>query len=470
MKKKLEIRLPAKAGAWYVVSSFLIKLGGMAATPIFTHAMSAEEYGKYALYMSWIAILSVITTLGLTGSVVYRGMQKFEDRRDELISSALGLSLVMLGAFASAFLIWGKEISSFTGLDGGLSVLLIGQIALDTVVAFYTAKSRYVYGYGRVIAINLISAFLSLGISLLLVFLVEPTANVRIYALLFSTLIFALPLFITILWKGKRLFSRDIWGFLLKFNLPLLPHSVSAAVLANVDKVMISGAAGGAALAKYSVAHSLGVGMTFVTGGLGSALQPWIMRKIAAGKEARVASVSLKITLLISIGALGILTLAPELLSLLAPDSYSDALISVYPITLAAIVGFVATVASVGILHEEKTGLLSLSAIVGALVNIGANFLLLPYSYNGAAFAFLGASIASAAISIIAARKVMRSSIVRALPSIFVFLISAALSFILYAMRALFVPRMIALVILAALGVLALLNIKKDITERKAAD
>ena len=470
MKKKLEIRLPAKAGAWYVVSSFLIKLGGMAATPLFTRAMSAEEYGKYALYMSWIAILSVLTTLGLTGSVVYRGMQKFEKRRDELISSALGLSLVVLGAFAAAFVIWGERISSFTGLDGELSLLLIGQIALDTAVAFYTAKSRYLYGYKRVIAINLISAFLSLGISLLLVFLVEPTASVRIYALLFSTLVFALPLFIAILWKGKRLFSRDIWGFLLKFNLPLLPHSVCAAILANVDKVMISGVAGGAALAKYSVAHSLGVGMTFVTGGLGSALQPWIMRKIEAGKERRVANVALKITFLVSIGALGILALAPELLSLLAPDSYSDALISVYPITLAAIVGFVASVASVGILHKEKTGLLSLSAIVGALVNIGANFLLLPYSYNGAAFSFLIAGIISCAVSIIAYRRISKSTLLRILPSLSVFIVAALLSFILYAMRELFVPRMISLVILAALGVLALLNIKKDITEKKTAD
>ena len=468
--KKLEIRLPAKAGAWYVFASLLIKLAGMAATPVFTRAMSAEEYGKYALYMSWIAILSVLITLGLTGSVIYRGMQKFEDRRDELISSALGLSLLPTGIFLVVFIVWGDWLSSFVGLQRELLAFLLVQIALDTVVAFYTAKSRYIYGYKRVIAINVISAFLSLGLSLLFVFLLEPTAEVRIYALLFSTLIFALPLFIAMLFRGRRLYSRDIWGFLLKFNLPLLPHSLSAAILANVDKVMISGIAGGAALAKYSVAHSLGVGMTFVTGGLGSALQPWIMRKIEAGRERRVANVALKITLLVSIGALGILTLAPELLALLAPSSYADALISVYPITLAAVAGFVGSVAGVGILHAERTALLSLAAIVGAAVNVGANFLLLPYSYNGAAFSFLIASIASTAVSILAYRRIEKRAILRILPSLAVFIAAAILSFILYAMRELFVPRVVALLVLAALGVLALLNIKKDITERKAAD
>ena len=465
MRKRLKIKLPAKAGVCYVLSSAFIKLAGMAATPLFTQKMSAEEYGKYALYMSWIAILSVVTTLGLTGSVVYRGMQKFKDRRDEFLSSALGLSTLGLAFFIIIIIIRGSEIGAFIGLDGELLKLLALQIALDTSVAFFVARSRYLYGYRGVIAINICSAILSLGVSILLVYFVEATARMRIYALLFSTLVFAIPLLMVVIFKGKRLFCGEIWRFLLKFNLPLIPHAVSAAILANVDKVMISGVAGGAALAKYSVAHSLGVGMTFVTGGLGSALQPWIMRKIDAGEERRVASVSLKLTVLISIGALGVLALAPELFSFLAPDSYADALISVYPITLAAICGFVSAVASVEILHAERTALLSLTAIIGALVNIGANYILLPLSYNGAAFSFLIAGIATAAVSIISARKATRHTGVKILPSIAAFAVAALASFLLYDLRDNFAIRLIALLILTACGALSLLNLKKDVLE-----
>ena len=465
MTKKPKIKLPAKAGVCYVLSSAFIKLAGMAATPLFTQRMSAEEYGKYALYMSWIAILSVVTTLGLTGSVVYRGLQKFEDRRDEFLSSALGLSTIGIATFAIFLIVWGEEISAFVGLDSELLKLLLLQIALDTAVAFFVARSRYLYGYRGVIAINISSAVLSLGVSILLVYFVEATARMRIFALLFSTIVFAVPLLLVVIFKGKRLFCGKIWAFLLKFNLPLLPHAVSAAILANVDKVMISGVSGGAALAKYSVAHSLGVGMTFVTGGLGSALQPWIMRKIDAGEERRVATVSLKLTVLISIGALGILSLAPEVFAYLAPDSYSDALISVYPITLAAICGFVSAVASVEILHAERTALLSASAIAGAVVNIVANYLLLPYSYNGAAFSFLLAAITTAAVSIIAARRVTRRAVVRLLPSVGVFAIAAILSFILYALRSNLAIRLTAVAILLAGALLSLLNLKRDVLE-----
>lgn len=465
MTKQKRIRVPAKAGVWYVISSAAIKLAGMAATPLFTQRMSAEEYGKYALYMSWIAILSVVTTLGLTGSVIYRGLQKFEDRRDELLSSALGLSTLVITLFVLLLIFMGEEISSLIGLEYGLVRILALQIALDTVVAFFTARCRYLYGYRAVIAINLTSALLSLGVSIALVYLVEATARMRIYALLFSTMVFAIPLLFVVIFKGKRLFSGDIWAFLLKFNLPMLPHAASAAILANVDKVMISGATGGASLAKYSVAHSLGVGMTFVTGGLGSALQPWIMRKIGAGEEKRVRDVALKLTVLISIGALGILALAPEIFAFLAPDSYADALVSVYPITLAAICGFVSAIASVQILHAEKTALLSLTAIVGAVVNIVANLILLRLSYNGAAFSFLLAAFVTAGVSLAAAKKAGKRSVVSLLPTLAVFTLSSALAVVLYTLRENLTARLVAVAILSVSGVLSLLSLKKDILE-----
>ena len=63
MNLKSVIRLPAKAGAWYVASGAMIKLCGMSATPYFTRVMSPEEYGRYSLYMSLAAILSVLTTV-----------------------------------------------------------------------------------------------------------------------------------------------------------------------------------------------------------------------------------------------------------------------------------------------------------------------------------------------------------------------------------------------------------------------
>jgi len=466
MKKKLEIRVPAAAGAWYIAASLAIKLIGMATTPIYTGVMSAEEYGKYALYMSWVGIFSVVATLGLSASAVYRGMQKFKKRQDELLSATLGLSLLPVFLFSVLFVVWGESFARLVGLSEELIALIIVQTLFDSAVTLYTARCRYLYDYKRAVAISLASTVISQSVALALVFFVEPTAKMRIYALLFSTMLFALPIFISIIFKGKSFFSREVWRFLLMFNLPLLPHFISAATLANADKVMVSYVSGEAALAKYSVAHSLGVGMSFATGGLGSALQPWIMRKIDAGEEERVSALSLKITSLIAIGSLCVLALAPEVFAFLSPSNYSDALISVYPITLAAIAGFISSVAGTAILHKEKTALLSLSAIVGAAVNIFANLFLLPYSYNGAAFAYLLSAIASAVSSVIAARRTANKPIVREVRSVAIFAAAALFSLVLYALRALLVPRLASLLCLGVLALILLRCVKRDVIER----
>ena len=469
MDLKSAIRLPARAGAWYVASSAVIKLCGMSATPYFTRVMSPAEYGSYSLYMSWVAMLSILTTLGLGGSAIYRGMQKFDSRGNVILSSALGLALSSISIFSVVALLFPDGVSRLLGLPRQLVYILILQIALDSVITLYLSRSRYLYGYRLVIGVNVGSALLSLGLSLLLSRLTEPTATVRASSLLVATAIFALPLLFAAISRERHFFSKKAWAFLLRFNLPLLPHLLAGSLMTNMDKVLISRIVGGAAVAGFSVAYSLGAGMNFVTVGLGAALSPWIMRKIAQGKQDRVAEITLKLTFLVAIGSLGILTLAPELLSFLAPKNYSAALPSVYPITVSAAVSFIGSVTATALIRAERTGSLSLCSIVGALVNIVTNLLLLPISFNGASLAHFAAAAASLSAGIIFTRRLPGGPIVKALPSTAVIATTALLSLILYAVRANLVTRLIILVILGLMAVVCLLSLKDDVTEKNTA-
>ena len=207
MNKSSGIRLPARAGAWYVASSALIKLCGMAATPYFTRVMSPDEYGTYSLYMSWIAILSVLMTLGLGGSAIYRGMQKFDPQGDALTSAALGLALCSVAAFSAVGLLFFDRLKALISLPGHLIAILFLQIALDSVLTLYMARCRYRYGYRLVIGISAGSALTALLLSALLSRILEPTATMRALSLLAATAVFALPVAFLVFFKGKRLFS-----------------------------------------------------------------------------------------------------------------------------------------------------------------------------------------------------------------------------------------------------------------------
>ena len=466
MNKSSGIRLPARAGAWYVASSALIKLCGMAATPYFTRVMSPDEYGTYSLYMSWIAILSVLMTLGLGGSAIYRGMQKFDPRGDVLTSAALGLALCSVAAFSAVGLLFFDRLKALISLPGHLIAILFLQIALDSVLTLYMARCRYRYGYRLVIGISAGSALTALLLSALLSRILEPTATMRALSLLAATAVFALPVAFLVFFKGKRLFSSKIWGFLARFNLPLLPHLLASSVMTNLDKVLIRHITGdGLALAGFSVAHSLGAGVGFISSGLGSALNPWIMRKIAQNRQDKVAEVGLKLTCLVALGSVAVLTLAPEILSVLAPRNYSSALPSVYPITVSSAVSFIGTITATTLIRAERTGSLSLCSLIGAAVNAGVSLLLLPISFNGAAIAHFAAALASLSVGIILTRRLPGKNVVKLLPSVAVIASSAFLSFILYALRGSLVPRLGILAAIVLVGLLCLFRLKKDVLE-----
>ena len=219
-------------------------------------------------------------------------------------------------------------------------------------------------------------------------------------------------------------------------------------------------------LASFSVAHSLGAGVNFVMVGLGSALSPWIMRKISQGAQKRVAQVVLKLTCLVAIGAVAILTLAPELITLLAPRSYASALPSVYPLTICSTVSFISSVTVTALIRAERTASLSLCSMVGAVANIILNLLLLPITFNGASIAHLASAIASMTVGIIITRRLPGGSLIKVAPSLLILVGSALLSLILYAMRASIVPRIAILILMISGAMVCLLNIKNDITEK----
>ena len=87
IKKMLSVRVPAKASAWYIGSSVLAKGISALVTPIFTRLLTPEEYGLYPLYLSWLSVFTILLSLELTGGVMYRGLQKFGNDKDEFTSA-----------------------------------------------------------------------------------------------------------------------------------------------------------------------------------------------------------------------------------------------------------------------------------------------------------------------------------------------------------------------------------------------
>lgn len=423
-----KIRLPAKASLFYLLAIIGSRAIGILTTPLFTRAMSPEEYGSYSYYISVLSISSMLSGVFLTPAVFYSGLGKFSENRKEfantgiILSSAVNL-LICIVLFA---------FSGFFGITKQIAIIIFLQGFVDSIVTAELLRSKFSYGYPRVIAINLSSAILGALISLCLVFSFDLGAMGRILGLLISGAIIASVL---LLRKGERPeISLDGGRFLLKNAPPLIPAVIARASVGFLDKLIIKSNLGASALAKYSVAHTVGTALLALIGALSSALNPWIIRKLRQGEENTVFSVVDELSAIISWGSVTILALAPEIFSFLAPKSYGDALYVIAPLAVSATPYFLFSILSVLAGFRERTRLISASTLAGAAVSIGLNLILIPrIGILGGGIAYLAAETVMYLSSFIILREHGReSSMLGIKPEVFISLGIGGLLILLY--------------------------------------
>jgi O-antigen/teichoic acid export membrane protein len=204
--------------------------------------------------------------------------------------------------------------------------------------------------------------------------------------------------------RGKS--DKEERKFLIKNSLPLIPAVISRASISSLDKLTVKAYLGVNALAKYSVAHTVGTALFAIIGALSSALNPWIVRKLAGGKRQDIFPIIGEISTLIGWGAVIAITLSPEIFSFLAPEGYKDAIYVISPLALASVPYFLFTVAMVFLGFVERTRIASISAFFGATVNLALNLTLIPtVGYPGGGIAYFAAECAMALSSLILMKR-----------------------------------------------------------------
>ena len=92
--------LPVKASIWFIFLSFFTIFVGLITVPIYTRILDSEDYGQFNLYISWLAIFTVIGGLHLSGGMFNRMMSHDEENRDRFYASMIGLNIFAVVLFA----------------------------------------------------------------------------------------------------------------------------------------------------------------------------------------------------------------------------------------------------------------------------------------------------------------------------------------------------------------------------------
>ena len=384
----------------YAVSGAMCKAIGLFATPFFTRLQSESDYGAFTLYMSVLGAASVISSAVSSGSSVYKGLSVFRERKGEYLSSLLVASLGFWGAICILLF----AFSGVLGIGYGITLAICLQLLCDSIVGVRMTDARFHYRYREVGAISI---FESLGSAALAIFILSFYGGgytVRIFSMLLVSLSAAVYSLLKILGRGKA--KRDITAYSLKSSLPLLPHSIESALSTQADKFIFTAMLGTAALARYSVVHSLGVGLTFLVGALGSALNPWIIRRLAAGEEERIGEICAPIFKGLSAATVFLIALAPEVMRILAPPEYSEAIAAILPIALSVLPSLVISLGAVILINSEKGAHTAYASLVTLASGILLNLILIPrLNYFGAGLALLLSQILGSGVTLYFLKK-----------------------------------------------------------------
>jgi O-antigen/teichoic acid export membrane protein len=385
----------AKHSAIYGMGDLLSKSIAFLMIPIYTHYLSTEQYGTLELLELTSYVVGMLLALGISQSVVrYYYEYKDEESRNQVISVGLiTIWVIAIAALVPLFLISGLlsqlvfKSPDYATLFNIVFVTLVVGLSNEIPMTLLRIKQKSVL----YVIINLCRLILSLSLNILfIVYFKMGVWGILVSSLTASLSVALFMLFYTV--RGIKLtYSRPIARSLLTYSIPLVGSWIGAYVLNFGDRFFLQRLTTLSDVGVYSLAYKFGFMPNFLI--LGPFLQIWGPKRFELVNEPDAKGIySIVFTyfwFLQLFLSLGLSVMIKDVLSIVAGPEFQSAYLYV-PIILASYMVYGAyQYSQFGVLLQKQTKFLGLAGIIAAVVNIAANFLLIP------ALGIWGAAIAT---------------------------------------------------------------------------
>ena len=272
--KYFSLDVAIRAGVWFTICNLLQKGITMISMPIFTRLLTTEQYGCFTVYQSWYSIINIIVTFNFSGSLILNAMAKYENRRNEFISSIQTLSTCITISFFVVYLIFHGFFNKLFGLSTLFMVTMFVQMLFEPAYLFWAQKQRYEYKYKGLIVVTLLTSALGPILGVIAVISTQYKAEARVLSFAIVQICAGLILYIIQSIRGKTFYNKEFWKFALTFSLPLIPHYLSQIVLGQSDRIMIDKIVGASEAAIYGVSYNLASVITLFVNAVNSSFAP----------------------------------------------------------------------------------------------------------------------------------------------------------------------------------------------------
>jgi PST family polysaccharide transporter len=380
--------------SWLMLDKVLRMALGLVVVPLVARYLGPTEFGQLNYAVAFVALFSVVATLGLDSIVVRDLVRRQEDRR-KILGSAFSLKL--LGALVSLAM-------AETGIrllqpDDAKMHLLVGITATALVFqAFDVIDFLFQSGVRskpivlvRVISFVLFS-FVKIALIVTLAGLVEFA-----WAALGEAALVALGL----VWVFQRFFGAKWFGFgdlstvrsLVRESWPFMLSGLAVMIYMRIDQIMLASAVGSYEVGLYSAALRLSEIWYVIPTAIVASVSPSLTatygqsRAVYYGRMQRLFTSLVKLAYLV---AVPMSLLSTRLIVLLFGPQYAGAgpVLAIHIWT--AVFVFIGVATGPWVFNEGLGRIQFYRAVIGAITNILLNLYLIPrYGATGAAIATL---------------------------------------------------------------------------------
>ncbi len=382
----------------YGISTILGRFLNFLLVPFYTNVLAPGEYGIVAYVYSLIAFINVIYSYGLESAYFkYSSTLEIGTAKQNFSTPFISLSgTSVIFSIILAFL--ASPIARILNIPIDYeSILLytVGILAFDAIAIIPFAALRMEHKAKLFATIKFANIVVNVGMNLILllvfrmgvigVFISGLTASVLTVAMLLPTI----SRYLT------KEFHLPLWKSLMKFGLPYIPSGLAAMAIQVIDRPILRALTDDATVGIYQANYRLGIFMMLIVSMYDYAWRPFYFStaKETNAKEifARVLTylvLFMSAIFLVLTFFIGDIVKISILGRYIIGQSYWCGL-NIVPIVLLGYVFLgISTNLSAGIYIEKKTKYLPLVTGVCAIVNVVANFLLIPpFGMLGAAWA-----------------------------------------------------------------------------------
>lgn len=375
----MQLKVLKNAG-WIVGCKVVKALLTLIVTAITTRYLGVENYGLISYAAGLVAFVVPIMQLGLNFTIVHEIIERPKEEGKVvgtvMAMSAMSSLLCIVGVIAFSMIVNAGEKDTII-VCAVYSLMLCFQ-AFEMVHYWFQAKLMSKYS-----AITMLFSYVA--VTVFQVLLVVFRASVYFFAISYSLDYLIIAVVLTVLFtkkSGQKLsFSFALAKQMFSVSKFYIVSNLMVTIFAQTDKVMLKLMLGNAETGIYSAAYNCAIMANFVFAAIIDSMRPDIFNAKKDSQEkfeekmSELYSVLFYFSLIMCVA---ITLLSPLVIKIMCGDGYAPSVDVLRIAVWMTIFSYLGTARSIWILAENKQKYLWILNLVGAVLNVGLNFVLIP--------------------------------------------------------------------------------------------